>query len=111
VNAHILENSVFLEQPGYLFEQILVALALCSALTSILVDVLKRNSHEIFNTSRILPMNSQDVFGYISKLKISPLKQEKQNETSNTISTNHQKSQHGENYQRGYSSESLVAPL
>lgn len=40
VNAHILGNAVFLEQPGDLFEQILVALALCSALASILVGVL-----------------------------------------------------------------------
>ncbi|MCU0548063.1 MAG: NCS2 family permease [Leptolyngbya sp. Prado105] len=40
VNAHILGNAVFLEQPGDLFEQILVALALCSAAASILVGVL-----------------------------------------------------------------------
>lgn len=40
VNAHILGNAVFLKQPGDLFEQILVALALCSALASILLGVL-----------------------------------------------------------------------
>ncbi|MES1026441.1 NCS2 family permease [Gloeocapsa sp. BRSZ] len=39
VNAHILENAVFLEQPGDLFEQILVALALCSAVASFLVGI------------------------------------------------------------------------
>lgn len=40
VNAHILGSAVFLEQPGDLFEQILVALALCSAVASFLVGVL-----------------------------------------------------------------------
>lgn len=40
VNAHILGNAVFLKQPGDLFEQILVALALCSAFASILIGVL-----------------------------------------------------------------------
>jgi hypothetical protein len=38
----------------------------------------------MYNVSRrALPVNSQDVFGYISKLEIQPLKQEKQDETSN----------------------------
>jgi adenine/guanine/hypoxanthine permease len=40
VNARILGSAVFLEQPGDLFEQILVALALCSALASFLVGVI-----------------------------------------------------------------------
>lgn len=40
VNAHILGNAVFLNQAGDLFEQILVALVLCSALASILIGVL-----------------------------------------------------------------------
>lgn len=40
VNAHILGNAVFIAQPGDLFEQILFALALCSALASILIGVL-----------------------------------------------------------------------
>ncbi|MBD3884244.1 NCS2 family permease [Phormidium tenue FACHB-886] len=40
VNAHILGNAVFLQQAGDLFEQILVALVLCSAVTSILVGLL-----------------------------------------------------------------------
>ncbi|MGG6263834.1 NCS2 family permease [Leptolyngbya sp. AN03gr2] len=40
VNAHILGNAVFLKQPGDLFEQIVVALALCSAVASFLVGVL-----------------------------------------------------------------------
>jgi adenine/guanine/hypoxanthine permease len=37
VNAPILGNAAFLQQPGDLFEQILVALVLCSAIASILI--------------------------------------------------------------------------
>lgn len=40
VNAHLLGNAVFLQQPGDLFEQILVAIALCSAVASILIGLL-----------------------------------------------------------------------
>ncbi|MBD2088837.1 NCS2 family permease [Microcoleus sp. FACHB-1515] len=39
VNAHILGNAVFLQQPGDLFEQILVAIALCAAVSSILIGL------------------------------------------------------------------------
>jgi len=39
VNAHILGNAVFLDQPGDLFEQILVALVLCSAIATILMGL------------------------------------------------------------------------
>ncbi len=40
VNAHLLGNAVFLHQPGDLFEQILVASVLCSAVASILMGLL-----------------------------------------------------------------------
>ncbi|MBW4521409.1 MAG: NCS2 family permease [Scytolyngbya sp. HA4215-MV1] len=40
VNAHILGNAVFLNQTGDLFEQILVAIVLCSAVASILMGLL-----------------------------------------------------------------------
>lgn len=40
VNAHILGNAIFLQQPGDLFEQILVAIALCAAVSSILIGLL-----------------------------------------------------------------------
>jgi AGZA family xanthine/uracil permease-like MFS transporter len=40
VNAHILGNAIFLNQPGDLFEQILDAIVLCSAVASILMGVL-----------------------------------------------------------------------
>lgn len=40
VNAHILGNAVFLNQPGDLFEQILVATVLCSAVASVLIGLL-----------------------------------------------------------------------
>lgn len=39
VNAHILGNAIFLNQPGDLFEQILVALVLCSAIATILIGL------------------------------------------------------------------------
>ena len=39
VNAHILGNAMFLNQPGDLFEQILVALVLCSAIATILMGL------------------------------------------------------------------------
>ncbi|KAM3102297.1 solute carrier family 23 protein [Phormidesmis sp. 146-12] len=39
VNAHILGNAMFLDQPGDLFEQILVALVLCSAIATILMGL------------------------------------------------------------------------
>jgi len=39
VNAHILGNAMFLDQPGDLFEQILVALVLCSAIATILIGL------------------------------------------------------------------------
>jgi adenine/guanine/hypoxanthine permease len=40
INAHILGNAIFLEQAGDLFEQILLASALCAAAASILVGLL-----------------------------------------------------------------------
>ncbi|WP_219903973.1 NCS2 family permease [Stenomitos frigidus] len=40
VNAHILGNAVFLNQPGDLFEQILVAIVLCSAVASMMMGLL-----------------------------------------------------------------------
>lgn len=40
VNAHLLGNAVFLNQPGDLFGQILVAIALCSAVSSIAIGLL-----------------------------------------------------------------------
>jgi adenine/guanine/hypoxanthine permease len=40
VNAHLLGNAVFLNQVGDLFEQILVAIALCSAIASIGIGLL-----------------------------------------------------------------------
>ncbi|QIR36089.1 NCS2 family permease [Tolypothrix sp. PCC 7910] len=40
VNAHILGNAIFLQQAGDLFEQILVALALCAAVSSFLIGLL-----------------------------------------------------------------------
>jgi adenine/guanine/hypoxanthine permease len=39
VNAHILGNGIFLNQPGDLFEQILVALVLCSAIATSLIGM------------------------------------------------------------------------
>ena len=39
VNAHILGNAMFLNQPGDLFEQILVALVLCSAIATLLMGL------------------------------------------------------------------------
>jgi adenine/guanine/hypoxanthine permease len=39
VNAHILGNAIFLSQPGDLFEQILVALVLCSTIATILIGL------------------------------------------------------------------------
>ena len=39
VNAHILGNAMFLDQPGDLFQQILVALVLCSAIATILIGL------------------------------------------------------------------------
>jgi adenine/guanine/hypoxanthine permease len=39
VNAHILGNAIFLNQPGDLFEQILVALVLCSTIATILIGL------------------------------------------------------------------------
>ncbi|MGV0028485.1 NCS2 family permease [Phormidesmis priestleyi] len=39
VNAHILGNAMFLNQPGDLFEQILVALVLCSAISTIFIGL------------------------------------------------------------------------
>lgn len=40
VNAHILGNAIFLKQTGDLFEQILVAMALCAAVSSFLIGLL-----------------------------------------------------------------------
>ncbi|GAP94797.1 xanthine/uracil/thiamine/ascorbate permease family protein [Leptolyngbya sp. NIES-2104] len=40
VNAHILGNAIFLNQPGDLFEQVLVALVLCSAIATSLIGLL-----------------------------------------------------------------------
>ncbi|MCU0550369.1 MAG: NCS2 family permease [Leptolyngbya sp. Prado105] len=40
VNAHILGNAIFLQQSGDLFEQILVAIALCAAVSSFLIGLL-----------------------------------------------------------------------
>jgi adenine/guanine/hypoxanthine permease len=40
VNAHLLGNAVFLDQPGDLFGQILFAIALCSAIASIAIGLL-----------------------------------------------------------------------
>ena len=40
VNAHILSSAIFLARPGDLFEQILVAIAVTSALASILIGVI-----------------------------------------------------------------------
>ncbi len=40
VNAHILGNAVFLQQPGDLFDQLLVASALCAAVGSIVIGLL-----------------------------------------------------------------------
>jgi adenine/guanine/hypoxanthine permease len=39
VNAHILGNAIFLNQPGDLFEQILVALVICSTIATILIGL------------------------------------------------------------------------
>ncbi|MGG6264522.1 NCS2 family permease [Leptolyngbya sp. AN03gr2] len=40
VNAHILGNAIFLQQSGDLFAQILVAIALCAAVSSFLIGLL-----------------------------------------------------------------------
>ena len=39
VNAHILGSAIFLNQPGDLFEQILVALVFCSAIATLLIGL------------------------------------------------------------------------
>ncbi|MBD1845533.1 NCS2 family permease [Cyanobacteria bacterium FACHB-63] len=39
VNAHLLGNAMFLNQPGDLFEQILVGLVLCSAIATVLMGL------------------------------------------------------------------------